>query len=154
MEKACTNTVGSQSVYAREHGIVSWAWIVDETREGGPEAVGQHPVRQAPGNVTGRVRGRWFGLVACVLLTGCGLAFPRLSQESQKPTVKFATPAAWGCTRPTQTLPTPKGILESCTVCQNIARTVQGVMINKEAHAVPPQGRVAMCESSAFVTAE
>jgi hypothetical protein len=63
-------------------------------------------------------------------------------------------PAAWGCGRQTQTLPTPKGTLEACTVCQNIARTVQGVTINKETHAVPPQGRVAMCESSAFVTTE
>jgi hypothetical protein len=120
----------------------------------GPEVVGQRLGRRTVGKVTRRMRGRWFGLVACVLLTGCGLAFPRLSTESPKPTVKFATPAAWGCTRHPQTLPTPKGALEACTVCQNIARTVQGVTINKEAHAVPPQGRVAMCESSAFVTAE
>jgi hypothetical protein len=89
-----------------------------------------------------------------VLLTGCGLAVTRLSQESPKPTVTFAVPVAWGCTRQPQTLPTPKGTLEACTVCRNIARTVQGVTIDKEAHAVPPQGRVARCESSAFVTAE
>ena len=120
----------------------------------GPEVVGQRLMRRAAGNVTGRMRGRWVGLVACVLLTGCGLAFPRLSQDSPKPTVKFATPAAWGCARQTRTLPTPKGTLEACTVCQNIARTVQGVTINQEAHTVPPQGRVARCESSAFVTAE
>jgi hypothetical protein len=120
----------------------------------GPEVVGQPLMRRAAGNVTGRMRGRWVGLVACVLLTGCGLAFTRLSQDSPKPTVKFATPAAWGCTRPTQTLPTPQGTLEACTVWRNIARTVQGVTINTEAHAVPPQDRVAMCESSAFVTAE
>jgi hypothetical protein len=120
----------------------------------GPEVVGQRLMRRAAGKVTGRMRGRWFGLVACVLLTGCGLAFTRPSKDSPKPTVKFATPAAWGCAHQTQTLPTPKGTLEACTVCQNIARTVQGVTINKEAHTVPPQGRVAMCESSAFVTAE
>jgi hypothetical protein len=154
MENACTNKVSSPLVYAREHSIVPWEWIVDEAREGEREAVGQRLVRRAPGKVTGRMRGCWFGLVACVLLTGCGLAFPRLSTDSQKPTVNFATPAAWGCARQTQTLPTPKGILESCTVCQNIARTGQGVTINKEAHTVPPQDRVAMCESSAFVTAE
>jgi hypothetical protein len=93
-------------------------------------------------------------LVSCMLLTGCGLVFHRLSEDSQKPTVKFATPAAWSCARRTQTLPTPKGTQETCTMCQNIARTGQGVTINKEAHTVPPQGRVAMCESSAFVTTE
>jgi hypothetical protein len=154
MEKACTNKVSSQLVYAREHEIVSWEWIVDDAREGELEAVGQCLVRRASGKVTGRMRGRWFGLVACVLLTGCGLAFPRLGKDSPKPTVIFATPAAWGCARQPQALPTPKGIMESCTVCQNIARTGQGVTINKEAHTVPPQGRVAMCESSAFVTTE
>jgi hypothetical protein len=93
-------------------------------------------------------------LVACVLLTGCGLVLNRLSKDAQKPTVKFTTPAAWSCARQTQTLLTPKGTLETCTLCQNIARTGQGVTINKEAHTVPPQGHVAMCESSAFVTAE
>jgi hypothetical protein len=133
---------------------VSWERIVEETREREPEAVGQLLRRQAPGTVTGRMRGRWVGLVACVLLTGCGLAFPRLSKDPPKPTVNFAMPAAWGCTRQTQTLQTPAGLMESCRVCQNIARTVQGVTINKEAHTVPPQGRVAMCESSAFVTAD
>jgi hypothetical protein len=120
----------------------------------GPEVVGQRLMRRGAGKGPGRMRGRWVGLVACVLLTGCGLAFPRLRQESPTPTVTFATPAAWGCARRTQTLPTPQGTLEACTVCQNIARTGQGVTINKEAHTVPPQGRVARCESSAFVTAE
>jgi hypothetical protein len=33
MEKACTNKVSAQLVYAREHGIVPWEWIVDEARE-------------------------------------------------------------------------------------------------------------------------
>jgi hypothetical protein len=120
----------------------------------GPEVVSPRLMRRAAGQGTGRMRGRWVGLVACVLLTGCGLTFPRLSQESPTPTVTFATPAAWGCRRQTQTLPTPKGTLEACTVCRNIARTGQDVTINKEAHTVPPQGRVAMCESSAFVTTE
>jgi hypothetical protein len=120
----------------------------------GPEVADQRLMSRAAGQVTGRMRGRWVGLAACVLLTGCGLAFTRLSKESPKPTVTFATPAAWGCARRTQTLPTPQGTLEACTVCRNIARTVQGVTINKEAHTVPPQGRVARCESSAFVPAE
>jgi hypothetical protein len=89
-----------------------------------------------------------------LLFPSCVLDVIRLSKDSQKPTVKFATPAAWGCARQTQTLPTPKGTMETCTVCQNIARTGQGVTINKEAHTVSPHGHVAMCESSAFVTTE
>jgi len=37
MSRASTNRVGAQLVYAREQGIIPWAWIVDETRE--PERV-------------------------------------------------------------------------------------------------------------------
>lgn len=33
MGRASTNKVSSQLVWAREHGIVPWAWVVDETRE-------------------------------------------------------------------------------------------------------------------------
>jgi hypothetical protein len=33
MAKTCTNRVSDQLVYAREHGMVPWDWIVDETRE-------------------------------------------------------------------------------------------------------------------------
>jgi len=33
MSKASTNKVGSLLVYAREHGLIPWEWIVDETRE-------------------------------------------------------------------------------------------------------------------------
>jgi len=33
MSRASTNRVGQQLVYAREQGIIPWAWIVDETRE-------------------------------------------------------------------------------------------------------------------------
>jgi hypothetical protein len=139
------------------HGFLCWlARLLGDVSVArrGPEAMVKRLARRQAGKVTRRMRGRWFGLVACVLLTGCGLTFPRLSKDSQTPTVKFAMPAAWGCARKPQTLPTPKDTLEACTVCQNIARTVQGVTINKETHTVPPQGRVAMCESSAFVTAE
>src|SRR5215218_1957223 len=32
MAKTCTNRVSTQLVYAREHGIVPWAHIVDESR--------------------------------------------------------------------------------------------------------------------------
>jgi hypothetical protein len=33
MSKAETNKVSTQLVWAREHGIIPWEWIVDETRE-------------------------------------------------------------------------------------------------------------------------
>jgi hypothetical protein len=33
MAKNCTNRISRHLVYAREHGIVPWAWIVDDTRE-------------------------------------------------------------------------------------------------------------------------
>ena len=33
MAKTCTNRVSTQLVYARERGLILWAWIVDETRE-------------------------------------------------------------------------------------------------------------------------
>ena len=89
-----------------------------------------------------------------LLVSGCVLDWNKGSADRQKPTVVFAMPPAWRCARQTQTLPTTKGTLEACRVCQNIARTVQGVTINKEAHTVAPQGSVAMCESSAFVMAE
>lgn len=31
MAKPCTNRVSTQLVYAREQGLIPWAWIVDET---------------------------------------------------------------------------------------------------------------------------
>jgi hypothetical protein len=33
MGKAATNKVSTQLVWARESGLIPWAWIVDETRE-------------------------------------------------------------------------------------------------------------------------
>jgi hypothetical protein len=33
MSKNSTNKVSKQLVYAREHGVIPWEWIVDETRE-------------------------------------------------------------------------------------------------------------------------
>src|SRR5439155_5615795 len=33
MAKTCTNRVSTQLVYAREHGLIPWTRIVDETRE-------------------------------------------------------------------------------------------------------------------------
>jgi len=32
MEKRCTNSVGTQLVWARENGVIPWEWIVDGTR--------------------------------------------------------------------------------------------------------------------------
>jgi hypothetical protein len=48
---------------------------------------------------------------------------------------------------------TADGRLEPCTICTNIARTLQALSINKTEHTVPAQGHVAMCETSAFVSA-
>lgn len=33
MSKASTNRVSTQLVYAREQGVIPWAWVVDETRQ-------------------------------------------------------------------------------------------------------------------------
>jgi hypothetical protein len=33
MAKTCPNRVSDQLVYAREHELIPWSWIVDETRE-------------------------------------------------------------------------------------------------------------------------
>lgn len=33
MDRKYTNAVGTQLVYAREHGDIPWEWVVDETRE-------------------------------------------------------------------------------------------------------------------------
>jgi hypothetical protein len=86
-------------------------------------------------------------------LGGCVLDLNRSASDRQKPTVVFATPAAWRCDREKSTVPTAEGRLEPCTICTNIARNSQGLSINKTEHTVPAQGHVAMCETSAFVSA-
>jgi hypothetical protein len=91
--------------------------------------------------------------LSLVPLTGCLLDMSRWASDRQKPIVVFSTPAAWRCDRQQSTVPTAEGGLEPCTICTNIARTPQAVSINKTAHTVPPQGQVAMCETSAFVSA-
>jgi hypothetical protein len=78
----------------------------------------------------------------------------RFASDPQKPKVVFATPAAWRCNREKSTVPTVEGRLEPCTICTNIARTSQALSINKTSHTVPVQGHVAMCEASAFVSAQ
>jgi hypothetical protein len=93
-------------------------------------------------------------LTLTVPLASCVFDANRASSEARKPRVAFALPAAWRCDRQQSTLPTAEGRLEPCTVCQNIARTPQAVTINKTEQTVPPQGHVAMCNTSAFVTAE
>ena len=50
-------------------------------------------------------------------------------------------------------VPTAEVRLEPCTIGTNIARTPQAVSINKTEHTVPAQGHVAMCGTSAFVSA-
>ena len=53
MSKNSTGAVGKQLVYARENGLIPWAWIVDETREAetiaswdNPESIIQGAVNQ------------------------------------------------------------------------------------------------------------
>jgi hypothetical protein len=88
-----------------------------------------------------------------VLMAGCVLDLNKLSADLKRPTVVFALPAAWRCDREKSTVPTAEGHLEPCTICTNIARTPQTLNINKTEHTVPAQGHVAMCETSAFVSA-
>jgi hypothetical protein len=87
-------------------------------------------------------------------LAGCVLDLNRSASGLQKPKVVFATPAAWRCDREKSTVPTAEGRREPCTICTNIARTPQALSINKTEHTVPAQGDVAMCETSAFVSAQ
>jgi hypothetical protein len=87
-------------------------------------------------------------------LAGCVLDLNRSASDRQKPKVVLATPAAWRCDREKSTVPTAEGRLEPCTICTNIARTPQALSINKTEHTVPAQGHVAMCETSAFVSAQ
>jgi hypothetical protein len=88
-----------------------------------------------------------------VLMAGCVFDINRAITGARKPSVVFATPAAWRCNREKSTVATAEGRLEPCTICTNIARTPQAVSINKTEHTVPAQGNVAMCETSAFVSA-
>jgi hypothetical protein len=88
-----------------------------------------------------------------VLIAGCVFDVNKAITDARKPSVVFATPAAWRCNREKSTVPTAEGHLEPCTVCTNIARTPQALSINKTEHTVPAQGHVAMCETSAFVSA-
>jgi hypothetical protein len=87
------------------------------------------------------------------LLTGCVFDVNKANSDARKPKVVFALPAAWRCEREKSMVPTAEGRLEPCTVCTNIARTPQALTINKAEHSVPAQGHVAMCETSAFVSA-
>jgi hypothetical protein len=86
-------------------------------------------------------------------LAGCVLDLNPFASDPPKPKVVFAIPAAWHCNREKSTVPTAERRLEPCTICTNIARTPQALSINKTEHTVPAQGHVAMCETSAFVSA-
>ena len=86
-------------------------------------------------------------------LAGCVLDLYRSASDRQKPKVVFATPAARCCYRETSMVPTAEVRLEPCTIGTNMARIPQAVSINKTEHTVPAQGYVAMCGTSAFVSA-
>lgn len=59
MSKANTGRVGRQLVYARENGIIPWAWIVDETREAERVAQWDDPEQYARVVQVSYRRDRW-----------------------------------------------------------------------------------------------
>src|SRR5919199_5361288 len=59
MAKSETNRVSRQLTYAREQGLVSWAWVVDETREAERAASWADPAAYAGAVVRSYRRDRW-----------------------------------------------------------------------------------------------
>jgi hypothetical protein len=82
------------------------------------------------------------------LLSGCA-SVGALGQWWEKPTVAFATPAAWRCNEETK-LPGKYG-MEACKRCTSIARGPQVVTINDATHTVEPKGTVLICATQAVV---
>jgi hypothetical protein len=82
------------------------------------------------------------------LLSGCA-SVGDLGKWWEKPTVAFATPAAWRCDKDTQA-PGRSG-MEACTRCTSIARGPQVVTINGTTHTVEPKGTVVICATQAVV---
>ena len=82
------------------------------------------------------------------LLSGCA-GVGALGTWWEKPTVTFATPAAWRCDKET---PSPgRSGAEACRRCMNIARGPQELTINGEAQTVEPKGSVLICATHAVV---
>jgi hypothetical protein len=59
MAKTCTNRVSTQLVYARQEGIIPWAWIVDETREAERQGTWANPETFIPVVMRSYRRDRW-----------------------------------------------------------------------------------------------
>ena len=59
MKKSCTNGVSDQLKYAREHGIVPWEWIVDETRHAERPGTWANPETFIPVVMQSYRRDRW-----------------------------------------------------------------------------------------------
>lgn len=59
MSKNSTNRVGSALTWARENGLIPWAWIVDETRRAETPGTWQNPSQIIDAAVEGYRRDRW-----------------------------------------------------------------------------------------------
>lgn len=59
MSRANTNKVGNQLVWAREQGIIDWAWIVDETREAERISTWDNPHQIIKAAVSGYRKNYW-----------------------------------------------------------------------------------------------
>ena len=59
MSKRSTGSVGKQLVYAREHGLLPWEWIVDETRAAERISSWSNPESIIRAAVRGYVKDRW-----------------------------------------------------------------------------------------------
>jgi hypothetical protein len=59
MAKTCTNCVSAQLVYAREHALIPWHWIVDETRAAERPGTWANPDVFIPVLIRGYRRDRW-----------------------------------------------------------------------------------------------
>ena len=59
MAKANTDKVSKQLVYAREHGLLPWAWVVDETREAERISTWDNPEQIIAAAVNGYRKDYW-----------------------------------------------------------------------------------------------
>jgi hypothetical protein len=69
--------------------------------------------------------------------------------DMKRPSVTFEAPNAWNCNQITK-LPTKQGI-EECSVCRNVTKAVQVVVVNKARQSVSPEKSVFICSTQAFV---
>lgn len=59
MSKGSTNKVSTQLTWARENGVIPWAWVVDETREGKHVSAWENPAQYLDTVKRSYRRNRW-----------------------------------------------------------------------------------------------